>query len=112
MKLIGETGFTLLLAAFTCLAGPRGSAHPQTFTGKISDSMCGLKHMMAGKTDKECTVECVQMGDKYVLADEAHQKVYNLSDQAKPKAFAGQQVKVVGTLQGDTIQVTSIRATH
>ena len=86
------------------------AAKERTFTGNISDDMCGLKHMMEGKTDAECTAECVKMGSKYVLADPVKMKVYKLSDQEKPKAFAGKKVKVTGTLAGDTIEVSSIEA--
>jgi hypothetical protein len=35
-------------------------------------------------------------------------KVYQLSDQKKPEQFAGQKVKVTGTLKGDMINVTGI----
>lgn len=97
-------GCTLLLAAGISLAAPK----QQTFVGSISDSMCGLKHMMPGQSDKDCTLECVKAGSKFVLADTAKNKVYQLSDQQKPQAFAGEKVKVTGTLQGDTIQVSSI----
>jgi hypothetical protein len=96
----------VFLAAGTSLAAPK----QQTFVGRISDSMCGLKHMMPGQSDKECTLECVKGGSKFVLADTAKNKVYQLSDQQKSKAFAGEKVKVAGTLQGDTIQVSSIVA--
>jgi hypothetical protein len=34
--------------------------------------------------------------------------VYQLSDQKKPEQFAGQKVKVTGTLKGDMITVTAI----
>ncbi len=84
-------------------------AASRTFVGEISDSMCGLKHMMPGSA-KACTDECVKGGAKYVLADQAAKKVYQLSDQEKPKQFSGQKVKVTGTLSGDTIHVTSITA--
>jgi len=83
-------------------------AAARTFVGNISDSMCGLKHMMPGQSDKDCTLECVKAGSKYVLADVANGKVYQLSDQKKPQEFAGQKVKVIGTLKGDTISVTAI----
>jgi type 1 fimbria pilin len=83
-------------------------AGTKTFVGNISDSMCGLKHMMPGKSDKECTLECVKAGSKYVLADLAGGKVYQLSDQKKPEEFAGQKVKITGSLKGDTINLTSI----
>ncbi len=106
MKRLVYLGLALALSAALSLAIPTG----KTFTGNISDSMCGLKHMMPGKSDKDCTLECVKGGSKYVLADPASGKVYQLSDQKKPEAFAGEKVKVTGTLKGDTITVTSIEA--
>ena len=94
-----------MVAAFG-LAGP---ARQKTFTGEISDSMCGAKHMMSGSA-KDCTEKCVSGGSKYVLADTATGKVYQLSDQQKPKQFAGEKVKVTGSLKGDTIEVGAIEA--
>ena len=87
-------------------------AKDTTFTGKISDSMCGLKHMMPGASDKDCTIACIKEGSKYVLADEAHKKVYNLDDQKKAAAFPGDSVVITGTLEkdGKTIRVISIQA--
>ena len=43
-----------------------------------------------------------------MLAEAGSGKVYQLSDQKKPEQFAGEKVKVTGTLKGDTINVTSI----
>ena len=101
-------GFALLLTAGLSLAAPQAPT-PRTFVGDISDSMCGLKHMMPGGA-KACTEECVKNGSKYVLADQTHQKVYRLSDQDKAKNFAGAKVRVTGTLKDDTIEVSSIKA--
>ena len=84
-------------------------AAPQTFSGSIGDSMCGAKHMMPGESAKNCTLECVKGGAKYILIDPKG-KIYQLSDQTKPAAFAGAKVKVTGTLRGDSITVTSIEA--
>lgn len=100
----------VLLEAGIVLALPLPTHRIQTFTGNIGDSACGLKHMMTGATPRKCTIECINMGAKFVLADDAHQKVYALSDQAKAKAFAGENVVVKGTLNGVTIQVKSIAA--
>ncbi|HKW88446.1 MAG TPA: DUF5818 domain-containing protein [Candidatus Acidoferrales bacterium] len=97
----------LVLGGFS-LAAQKKSAD-KAFYGKISDDMCGLSHTMGG-SDADCTKSCVKTGSKYVLADEKNQKVYKLSDQQKPSAFAGQDVKVVGTLDGDMITVTSVEA--
>src|SRR5262245_29359186 len=74
---------------------------PQTFVGFISDDMCGLDHSGMGESsDAKCTLSCVESGSSFVLADREHQKVYELDDQKKPKEFAGEKVKVVGTLDG------------
>lgn len=112
MKKVLYLGLAFLLAAGLSLAAPKPEGDQQTFVGDISDSMCGLKHAMPGKTDKECTLECVKGGGKFVLADPAAGKVYQLSDQEKPKEFAGQKVKVTGTLNGESIEVASIEATE
>lgn len=98
-------GAVLILAAGVSLASPEAAL--KTFVGSISDSMCGVKHMMPGG-DKACTDACVKAGAKYILADAARNKVYNLNDQKKAAAYSGEKVKVTGTLDGDTIQVTSI----
>ena len=92
----------LVLAAGVSQASPKAGS--QTCVG---DSMCGVKHMMPGG-DKACAEACMKAGAKYVLADAARNKVYNLSDQKKAAAYSGEKVKVTGTLDGDTIQVTSI----
>lgn len=106
MKRIALWSVLVVLAAGMAMAAP---AAQKTFVGNISDSMCGLKHMMPGG-DKACTLECVKSGAKFVLADEANKKVYQLSDQDKAKNFAGAKVKVTGTLKDDTIEVSSIAA--
>jgi hypothetical protein len=97
----------LVLAAAMSVAAP-GAPPATTFTGSIGDAMCGPKHM-PGETAKDCTLGCVKDGSKYILID-AGGKVFQLSDQKTPEKFAGANVKVTGTLKGDTITVTSIVA--
>jgi hypothetical protein len=98
----------LLAGAFSLAASAKDV---KTFVGSISDSMCGATHMMPGKSDKDCTLECVKGGAKYILVDPSG-KIYQLSDQKKPEQFAGAKVKVTGALNGDTITVTSITAAN
>lgn len=106
----------VLVAALAGLAVPTSTRAdatdaPQTFTGVISDDMCGLDHSgMGEKDDKKCTLSCVESGSDFVLADREHKKVYKLDDQKKPKDFAGDKVVITGTLDGDTIHVQSIEA--
>lgn len=85
------------------------TAAPQSFSGVLTDDMCGAKHMMPGKSDAECTRECVKAGSRYALA--VGDKVYKLSGDAKQfDALAGQKVTLKGEAQGNTIAVTSISA--
>ncbi len=100
----------LLLASGISLATP-GKDAAKTYVGNIGDSMCGAKHMMPGASDKDCTLACIKEGAKYILIDPSG-KIYQLSDQKKPEQFAGAKVKVTGTLNGDTITVTSIAAAN
>jgi len=96
----------LTLFAGTALAF---AAAPKTFTGVITDSMCGKDHAMMGvKPDSKCVLECVKSGSKYALLEGTN--VYELSDQKAPEKFAGQKVKVTGTLNGNVLQVQSIAA--
>jgi Protein of unknown function (DUF5818) len=101
-------GLAVLLTAGMAAASPKPSAKGRTFVGDISDKMCGAKHMM-GESARDCTLECVKMGSSFVLVD-SKGEVYDLSDQQKPRQFAGEKVKVTGTLKGSTIEVTSIEA--
>ena len=85
------------------------AAKAQTFTGEISDSMCGAKHMMANKAD--CTRACISKGSNYALV--VGDKVYTLqtSDKAaldQLNSLAGENAKVTGTATGDTIEVSKV----
>ena len=77
-----------------------------SWTGTISDSMCGASH---GSTPaKQCTLGCVKKGAKYVVV--VGDKVYSVANQdaAGLMKYAGETVKVTGTLDGDTITVKKI----
>jgi hypothetical protein len=93
---------------------PLAAQGQQTFVGTITDEMCakeGHASMRMGPTDAECTIACVAAhGAEYVLADGTN--VYTLSDQTMPEKFAGQRVRVTGTLNARTkaIQVQSMSA--
>ena len=81
----------------------------QTFTGVVTDQMCGKDHaMMKVSPEAKCVVECVKAGSKYALL--VGDKVYVLSDQQTPAKFAAKKVKVTGTLteKTNTIKVDSM----
>lgn len=121
MKKIATGLAAILLLATLVFAAPKPKS--KTFTGEIMDSQCAMNASHAemlkkeGMGDKDpndpmakkmCTQNCVKMGGKYVLFDSANKSVYELDDQKKPENFAGENVKVKGTLDGKTIHVKSI----
>jgi len=80
----------------------------RTITGVISDSMCGgASHMAKDKTAAQCTRECVQSGEGYVLV--VGKKTYTLKgDAVALDKYAGEEVTVKGTVSGDTITAESV----
>jgi hypothetical protein len=101
------------IATLLAIVGVSGAPDTRTFTGTISDEMCANgrhSQMRMGPTDAECTTACVDAhGAAYVLTD--GKRVYTLNGRQLAK-FAGQKVKVVGTLdeKGTTINVESVSA--
>lgn len=98
----------LLLVGMTGWLWAQDQDQAQTYTGTVSDTMCGAKHDGDAKT---CTLACIDKGGKWALV--VGDKVYTLSgktDDLKP--FAGGQATVTGTLDEDssTITVTSVAA--
>src|SRR3984885_445204 len=86
------------------------AAKAKTYTGKVSDSMCGAKHMESND-DAGCARVCVGKGAKYALV--SGDKVYTLdtSDKAALATLdkqAGAKVTVTGTEKDNTIAVTSV----
>jgi hypothetical protein len=101
-------GLLLCLASVT-------SAADMTWTGQISDSMCGGSHakMMATHTGAkmtahDCTNACVKGGAQYIFISKG--KTYNIANQdfGDLQVHAGHTVRLTGTMDGDTITVSKI----
>jgi len=92
------------------LAGAMQAADaPSTFTGVITDTLCGANHaMMKAQSDAACVKLCVKGSGEYALFD--GQNVLKLSDQKASANFAAQKVKVTGSYdeKTKTIKVSSI----
>ena len=103
-----NTKTKLAAALMLALAGAFAVvAQQQSFTGVVTDSMCGAMHMAKDKTPAECTQMCVKDGMKYALAVE--KKVYTLEGQEPELTkLAGQKVTVKASLKGETMTVESV----
>src|ERR1700676_3033696 len=98
-----------MLGAMTAVAAD------QTWTGKISDSMCGAKHNTSAEhdgkkmSDRDCTLACVKDHNaKYVFVSGG--KAYNVENQdfAAFQGQAGHTLRLTGEMSGDTITVSKI----
>ena len=113
MKSVGQKISAALAVLVLCGFGlvSLAVAASQTYTGEVSDSMCGAKHAMGDKA--ACTRACVKKGSNYALV--VGDKVYTLkTDNKKELAeldkLAGENAKVTGTAEGDTITVSKVAA--
>jgi len=107
------------LVALQLWAGQLNQSGQQVFTGEVTDTFCAKnkshEEMMnenktMGREKQTCAQKCAQIGAKYVLLDVSKGTVYQLDDQGKAAAFAGLDVRVVGTLENNQLKIASIDA--
>ena len=110
--------FIAVLIGGAASAAKVWGADEKTFKGEIADSQCALnvhsltqshKEMIAMKpeikTDAECARFCVkERGGRYML--QTKDKVYKLDSQVLAEQWAGQKVKLTGTLDPKTNTIT------
>ena len=99
----------LLFAGALALAAQTEKAASRTWSGTVTDSICGAKN--AGPAGAACTRECVsKKGAKLALYDASSKKVYLLEPQGKVTGHEGHNITIEGTLDKDnnTIHVTSL----
>ena len=94
---------------------PRFVHAQQTFTGRLSDSMCGASHhakAAAGSvSDRDCLFACIKGLAKYVLVVEGDQVVPIANQDAMGlPLYAGRPVRMTGERRGDGIFVMKVEA--
>jgi len=123
MRFWKQSAGCLITLIFLCLTGPSVfGGDEKAFTGEIGDTQCAmnvhsldkshremLKVKSVGKTAADCTLYCIKnRGGRFVL--ESKDKVYRLDKPELVEPYAGQKVRVLGTLdpQTETIEVRRI----
>lgn len=101
--------FVILTMCGSTALFAQSKARARTFTGQIMDSQCAAMgnhdagYKMTGtSTPKDCTLACVKAGGQFVLYNSTRKLTYKLDNQDEPKAFAGDNVKVIGTYNRST----------
>lgn len=80
------------------------------YQGVVTDSRCGARHIRNSRLNPtECARMCVRQGARYVLVD-GNRRYKLVGSEGTLEKFAGQRIRVSGTRQGETIQVSSADA--
>lgn len=88
-------------------ATPAPQAGTIKFTGMITDSHCGARHMRkSNMTSADCARACYRKGASYELVNGARHYTLIGGEPALDK-LVGERASVTGNLQGDTIIVDS-----
>lgn len=84
------------------------AALADSWTGYISDAHCGATHDKVSEANSKCIDGCMKKGSDPVFVYEGKVLKFDADSATKAKAFAGQEVKIDGTLDGDTVKISSI----
>jgi hypothetical protein len=121
MALGAALAFAVIVAAGSAALAGRQSEEPQltspaapeavpsggVYEGVVTDSRCGARHLKNSHlSPAECARICVRQGASYVLVDGNRRYKLVGSEEALDK-FAGQRIRISGTRQRETIQVSS-----
>jgi len=95
----------ILCAAVLLAAGWAAASQEGSWSGVITDTHCGKRDTHTAACVNVCVKE---KGARYALASAENGKLYILEPQEKAASLANENVKVTGTLEGDTIQMKTI----
>ncbi len=85
------------------------AAYADDISGYISDAHCGAAHSAPSEANTKCIVDmCMKKGSDPVLVKDGKVMKFDTGSKDKVKAFAGQNVKIDGSMDGDVVTVNSI----
>jgi hypothetical protein len=97
-----------VLATFLVASVGSVAALADQLTGYVSEAGCGAKHSTVSAANTKCVEGCLKKGSDPVLVSEGKVMKFDTDSKEKAKAFAGQNVKIDGTMDGDVIKISSI----
>jgi len=97
-----------VLATFLVASVGSVAALADQITGYVSEAGCGAKHSTVSAANTKCIEGCLKKGSDPVLVSEGKVMKFDADSKEKAKAFAGQNVKIDGTMDGDVVKINSI----
>jgi hypothetical protein len=100
-KLVFSSVLAMSLCSFGALA--------EELTGYISDAHCGAKHNAPSAANTKCVKDmCIKGGADPVLVSNGKVMQFDADSKEKAKAYAGENVKIDGTMDNDVVKINSI----
>lgn len=84
------------------------SALGDEITGYVSESHCGAAHNSPSDKNTQCINKCLQGGSDPVLVRNGKVMAFDEASKDKAKAFAGQNVRIDGTMNENVVTINSI----
>ena len=97
-----------VLATFLVASVGSVAALADQISGYVSEAGCGAKHSTVSAANTKCVEGCIKKGSDPVLVSEGKVMKFDADSKEKAKAFAGQNVKIDGTMDGDVVKINSI----
>lgn len=98
----------LVFASFLAVSLGSFGAFADDITGYISDAHCGATHNAPSAANTSCLNKCIKGGSDAVLVKDGKVLQFDADSKAKAKAYAGENVKIDGTMNGDVVTINSI----
>jgi hypothetical protein len=98
----------LLLSCGLAAALLPGAILADEITGYVSDAHCGAAHNSPSEANTKCINACLKKGTDPVLVSNGKVMKFDADAKEKAKAYAGENVKIDGTMDGDIVKVNSI----
>lgn len=96
---------------FSCIATASFcsfAAYADQMTGYISDAHCGAAHNSVSEANTKCIQACLKKGSDPVLVNEGKVMKFTSDSVGKARSFAGENVKIDGSMDGDLVKINSI----
>ena len=93
-----------VLAASLCSFG----AFADELSGYVSDAHCGAAHHAVSAANTACINKCLKGGSDPVLVSNGKVMTFDADSKEKARAFAGDNVKIDGSVDGDVVKINSI----
>jgi len=98
----------LVLASILAASCCSFMALADDLSGFVSESMCGAKHSSPSAAASKCIDKCLKGGSDPVLVKDGKVYTFDADSKDKAKGFAGDNVTIDGSMDGDVVKISSI----